>query len=309
LNAFKCLLSNGYTIVIKIYDDMGREKCERGAYALIVLSSILRNSYINVPKLLKQGYLDLITTNHLNTEMKSMETWCFYIYEYIHGETLESIASRQDADLISFAMKLINGFSNITSSYKYNKKPTSIFPKDSNLMITRKIFTNIIDDISQIILSYYKINEINDLLESIVKIKRAFNTLYSMYHKYDSKDMVNTIVHSDLNFANIILGKDGKMYIIDWDYSYLGSGTQNIADIVSDLLFKSLVHNLNIWSKIINIINSLNLNMSLNAIFLLLSILKGLRMFLRKLGTNQEYVILCKELNRNIAEVLSLIRT
>ncbi len=61
-------------------------------------------------------------------------------------------------------------------------------------------------------------------------------TKYDLHTRLESMPRHNKVCHGDFNPSNIIIGNDGKTYIIDWSHATQGNGTADVARTY--LLFK-----------------------------------------------------------------------
>ncbi len=55
------------------------------------------------------------------------------------------------------------------------------------------------------------------------------NTKFELLTRLNSLAKENKLCHGDLNLSNVILGNDGKMYVIDWAHATQGDASADVA--------------------------------------------------------------------------------
>lgn len=138
---------------------------------------------------LNQARVEELTINV--PKIKSIETvegkWAI-ITEYIEGETLASLMEKHPEQ----KDELLEKFVELQIMVQKNKSPLLTKLKDK---FTQKIS---IADVSP-------------------------TTKYDLHTRLESMPKGTSVCHGDFNPSNIIMGKDGKAYIIDWSHATQGN--------------------------------------------------------------------------------------
>ena len=127
-------------------------------------------------------------------EVTTIEGKWAIVLEYVDGETLASLMKKNPEKKSEYIELLVD----LQMSVHEKRNPMLKKLKDK---MNRKISQTTLDD----------------------------TTKYELHTRLEGMPKHNKVCHGDFNPSNIIIGKDGKIYIVDWAHATQGNASADIA--------------------------------------------------------------------------------